>query len=565
MLKKLLLFFLIIAFVSTAVVIGTMYFKVVDPYEFVKAFKRGRTNIVIEDKPIYTVNHPIILEDKTLLPIDVIREYIYSDVELDEDHGRVYINVQQPEFKLENDSLDKRIENGIDLNFLAEKIEGAYYLNIDGLEKILGIKANYIIDTDILIIDKMKNNETIGILKENAYLRPKKSIFSFGLDKLMSGEKVVIFDKEKDWFKVRTQEGFIGYISSKSLYITTEECTVNTKLNNTRDDWQKPGNISLVWDHIVKYSPDLSKEEAIEGLDIISPTWFSIVSSDGYVINNGDMKYIMDAHDKGYKVWALINNSFDKDLTKELLASDEAQERAINQILVYSSIYNLDGINIDFENVYYEDKDRLTAFIGKLTGALKEQNLIVSMDMTVPSMSRNWSMFYDREKLGQIVDYCIVMTYDEHWASSPVSGSVASIGWVERGIEKTLKYIPNEKLLMGVPFYTRRWEETVEKGKVKVKSKALSMEQVNKIIEENDSEVIWLDDTGQYYTEYTKDGKRYRIWIEDEKSIQLKAELVNKYNLAGVAAWRKGFEKTEVWAALNSVIKNTDELIVEKD
>ncbi|EOC99745.1 glycosyl hydrolase family 18 protein [Caldisalinibacter kiritimatiensis] len=565
MVKRISVFLVIVLVLSTLTVLGTMYFKDINPYHTIKAFKEGQTNIVLDDTPINTYSSPIIVDNKILMPVNIIKKYICSDIELSEKYDRVYINISSPKFNLETEELDNRIKQGINLNFLAEKINGEYYLNIKGLEQILGIKVNYIQDTDILVIDKWKDTERIGVLQDNVRLRPKKTIFSFSLDKLSKGEEVLILEKDGEWLKVRTNKGFIGYISSKKVDIQIRKYNIKTQINQVREDWKEPDKINLVWDYVYKYSPDLSKQETIEGLDIISPTWFSIVSENGYVVNNGDINYVQEAHEKGYKVWALIDNGFDRDLTKQILASEEAQKNIINQILVYSSIYDLDGINIDFENVYYEDKDRLTKFVAKITDALKKQNLIVSIDMTVPSLSKNWSMFYDREKLGQIVDYCMVMTYDEHWASSPKSGSVASIGWVERGIEKTLKYIPNEKLLMGIPFYTRIWEETMVNGKVKVKSKALSMKTVQEMIEEKDLDITWLEDIGQYYTEFNEEGKKYRIWIEDENSIKLKAELANKYNLAGVASWRKGFEKEDVWVALNNVIKNSKELMGQRE
>lgn len=565
MVKKTLIFLLIIAIMTTVTVLGIMFYKSVDPYEIVSAFTKGKINLVIEDRPIKTYSYPVIKNNKVLIPVDILQKYIYEDVELDSQDDRLYVNIEKPIFKLEDESLDKRIDNGIRLNFLVEEIDDIHYINIKGLEKLFGIRADYIEESNILVIDKLKNNEEIGRVKKTTYLRPKKSLFAFRMDKLEEDTEFIVFAQEDEWLKVRTDKGFTGYVPNKHIDIEKREYQVNRQLNSIREDWEVDGKINLVWNYVFKYSPDLAEEDTIEGLDVISPTWFSVVSSNGDVINNGDITYVEEAHKKGYKVWGLIDNSFDRDLTRDVLSSEEAQENVINQLLVYASIYHLDGINIDFENVYYEDRDTLTNFVDKLTKELKKQNLVVSIDMTVPSSSKYWSMFYDREKLSKIVDYCIVMTYDEHWAASPTSGSVASIGWVKRGIEKTLKYVPNEKLIMGIPFYTREWEEVKdENGNIKVKSRALSMIQVENIIEENNAEVVWLDNVGQYYTEYIKDNKKYRIWIENDESIQLKADLVHKYNLAGTASWRKGFEKESVWTVLNNVIKKK-KLVVENE
>ncbi|WP_425449440.1 glycosyl hydrolase family 18 protein [Dethiothermospora halolimnae] len=562
--KKVILFIVMLIVITTGSVLGIMYYKEIDPYNVIPSFSRGEINVVIEDKVIDTKNQPIIEDKNILLPYSLIKENITKDIEISEKYNRAYLNIDTPSFKLETDKLDNRLKDGVELNFLLKEIEDSHYLNIIGLEDILEISVKYNKDENVLTIDTLNSKKQHGQIVDNTFLRPKKGYFSFVMDKLNKGDNITLYDKEGKWRKIRNEKGYIGYVLDKKIEIKSKIKTGDNRINKKREHWNNDKKINLVWDHINKYSPDLSEEEKIKGLNVISPTWFSIVSESGYVVNNSDIKYVKDAHDKGYKVWALINNGFDPDLTHKLLLNEDGKKRAINQIVTYASIYNLDGINIDFENVYYKDKDRLTAFIKDLTGALKEQNLIVSIDTTVPSGSLNWSKFYDRESLGKIVDYVMVMTYDEHWASSPKSGSVASIDWVSRGIEKSLKYIPNEKLIMGIPFYTREWEETEDNsGNIKVTSKALSMETVKNRIKEYDSEVIWLDDIGQHYTEYKKDGKKYRIWIEDSKSVDLKARLVHKYNLAGVGLWRKGFEEEEVWTVLNNTLYNNDRLVKE--
>ncbi len=560
MVKKILLFMLVVIITTIGAVFGTLFFKSIDPYAGINTFSTNKVNLVVEDRLIETCNYPITNDNKVLIPVNIIKKYICEDIELSDKYNRVYLNIKNPKFRLESEELDMRMEQEVRLNFATEKINDIEYLNIKGLEKIFDITIDYIEASNLLIIDSFKDITYIGKIKDNTRLRPRKNVFSFSLDKLQEGEKLIVFEKSKGWLKVRTEEGYIGYVQDKKVDIVAKENDIDKQLNKIREAWKVSGKINLAWDYIGKNLPDLEKEDKIEGLDVISPTWFSVVDSNGFVVNNADFKYVNDSHEKGYKVWGLINNSFDKDLTKELLADEAAQENVINQIIIYSSIYNLDGINIDFENVYYEDKDRLTIFVDKLTDALKKQNLIVSMDMTIPSSSPIWSKFYDREKLSQILDYCIVMTYDEHWAASPVSGSVASIGWVDKGIQKTLQYIPKEKLLMGIPLYTREWEETIlENGKINVKSKALSMAKVKERIEKYNPEIVWLDDTGQHYIEYMQDGKKYRIWIEDEKSIELKANLVYKYDLAGAASWQKGFEEEGIWEVLNRVLKGNEE------
>ncbi len=424
--------------------------------------------------------------NEVLVPVDAVMKYINTNISFDGTEKKVYLYIPQGAFKLETPELDQKLDRSMTLNFTPREINGVYYLNVKGLEKILGIKIQ-------------EENNLIVIEKEN--------------------------------------------YSDK-------------KLSSIRENWRPNGKINLVWDYVHTTSQDLSKESRIAGLDVLSPTWFSIVTGDGFVESRADAKYVADAHSKGYKVWALINNSFDCDMTRQLLADEQAQEKVIKQLLVYSSLYNLDGINFDFENVYDEDKERLTQFVEKLTAALKQQNVIVSIDVTVPGNVSFWSNCYDRQKLGSIVDYMMVMTYDQYWAKSPISGPVASIGWVEAGVKKMLAEVPKEKLILGVPFYTREWEETAGSP---ARSKTMSMAMVEELIKTKNLKVTWLEDKGLHYVEYFQEGKRYRIWIEDEKSIALKLDLIQKYNLAGVAAWRKGFEHSSIWNVINTELKKPNQ------
>lgn len=314
--------------------------------------------------------------------------------------------------------------------------------------------------------------------------------------------------------------------------------------------------LNLVWDHITQKSPNLSNQEKIEGLDILSPTWFAVIDETGRLSSLADSNYVEAAHAKGYKVWPLITNSFNPDLTGKVLADEKAQDAVITALSEYARQYNLDGINIDFENIYDSDKEKFVVFVDKLTKKLKQQNLVVSIDVTVPSNTPNWSRCYDRAKLGQIVDYVMVMTYDEHWRKSPVSGPVASLPWVEKGIQATLELVPKEKILLGLPFYTREWEETTDDyGQKTVSAKTLSMSAAQKIIDTYNLSPVWLNDQGVNYVEYNKNGNLYRIWLEDSKSISLKAALVQKYGLAGAASWRKGFEAQHIWFVIDNALR----------
>ena len=440
--------------------------------------------------PVRLEEQALVEQYRIMLPVAVIKDYLYEDVYLA--NNRLMVNLGLPKFRLETEKLDDLIYAGVELNFPVKKIGGKPYIDFYGLDKLFGVAVTYQADT-----------QTVRIMTgQNSFFAP-------------------------------------------------------LKLSERRKKQAFAGKINLVWDHITGEARNLAPAAKIPGLDVLSPTWFSIVSHDGLVASKADLKYVRDAHDKGYKVWALVSNSFDRDLTRAVLNNEWTRRKVIKQLAVYSSLYQLDGINIDFENIYDDDKDKLTQFVRELTAVLKEQNSVVSIDITVPSSASSWSLCYDRAALGQIVDYVMVMTYDEHWRTSPVSGSVASQGWVEQGIAATLQSIPGEKLLMGLPFYTREWEETSENGKITVKPRTLSMAQAQQLVQESGVSPVWLQDKGQYYAEYRKAGRTYRIWLEDERSIALKASLAGKYQLAGVAVWRKDFEQPAVWDVLHTALKKT--------
>ena len=315
-------------------------------------------------------------------------------------------------------------------------------------------------------------------------------------------------------------------------------------------DLRRPFN--MLWDHVIGENADLSAEDPLPGVGVISPTWFTLLDESGRVSNRASVSYVESAHAKGYRVWALVSNGFKKDMTKKFLASKKAQDLFIANMLAYASIYRLDGINIDFESVSNDDASRLTSFIDRFVRAGKTLGLAFSVDVMVPT---KWSRCYERRALSNIADYIAVMRYDEHWRTSPTAGSTASLPWVGAKLAYALAEIPADKLLLGIPFYTREWEETKTKGgNVSVKSRALSMASVDERLAATASQKQWLGAKGQYYFEYASDDRKYKIWVEDENSIALRMAFVKKYALAGAAFWRKGFEKPEIWKTIESAM-----------
>ncbi len=317
------------------------------------------------------------------------------------------------------------------------------------------------------------------------------------------------------------------------------------------------GRINLVWHYMSGRTPKMGTTPALKGVNVISPTWFTLADKDGTIASIADIDYTRWAKKNGYKVWALLANDFEQEITSQMLNSRTARKKAIDSLISLSKTFEIDGINVDFENMYTKDRDAFTLFVKELYERAKQENLTISVDVTVIVANSNWSNCYDRAALAKSSDYIILMAYDQHWVGSPVSGSVAQLSWVEAEAKRVMDQVPKEKLVLGIPFYTRLWKEVYAPGSSKptVTSKAISMEAAEQTIIDNKAKKVWDSVSGQYYATYQKDGATYKIWLEDERSIELKTKLVPKYSFAGVAAWRLGFEKASIWDTIDKALK----------
>lgn len=528
----------------------------------VSLYDKNKVYLVVEGNIIQDQKAPVIEQGQILLPLPVVKEYIDPKVYWDKDSSKVIFTTGDKVIRMKTDHLTAMVNSRpIDLNIPARLIDDIPYIPIEFLSEIFGIELKWIEDNNVVTMDyKSSFKREAEVIIEEAEIRKDPSITSpILINNLKIGQRMRAFDEYEKWYKVRTDDGIVGYIEKKFVKVMH----VNVKGRSTEEvpqlSWKpSKGKINLVWEYVHKKTPDMSGVNKIEGLDVVSPTWFAIVDKKGTIANKGDIKYVDWAHQNGYKVWGLISNSFNPDITHAVLNDTEIREKMIQQLLVYAELYQLDGINIDFENVYLKDKDMLTQFVRELVPILKEQGLVVSMDVTVKSASENWSMFYDRKALAEVVDYIAVMTYDQHWASSPKAGSVAQLNWVEYGLKGVLQEVPAHKLLLGLPFYTREWKEEMVNGKKKVTSRAISMEAAQKIIKDKKADVVWDEESGQHYAQYKEGQATYKIWLEDAKSINLKSSLVHKYDLAGVASWRRGFESDDIWEILATNLKEKE-------
>ncbi|MFJ8067106.1 glycosyl hydrolase family 18 protein [Psychrobacillus sp. NPDC096426] len=280
-------------------------------------------------------------------------------------------------------------------------------------------------------------------------------------------------------------------------------------------------------------------------LNVVSPRWYTLSNTGNFVSITADTKYIQDAHSKGKKVWPLFGNKFDSVMT-DIVLNNYANRQKLVLALKNSLIQTQsDGINIDFENIDPKNKQDFVLFITELKKALQPHGIKVSVDVTRENSDPFWSGSLDRKKLGEVADYIIMMGYDEHWEDSPIAGSVASIPWVKEGIELLMKDVPSHKIVLAVPFYTREWITNLTTKKVN--SIDRTMDEVEQIISSKGLKKIWDPIAQQNYVEYTVNGEKHQIWVEDKQSIKLRIDLANQNNLGGVAAWYIGSETHDIW------------------
>jgi spore germination protein YaaH len=518
-----------------------------------------KVHLVVEGS-IAEEDSPIVENGQLLFPLDTVKKYIDPNVYWDEKASKVVLTTKDKVLIMKTGKLTAMVNaHPVDLNIPVKLVEDRPYIPIQMLEDMFGIELQWIEKNNVAVLDYKKNTLQVAVVQaDNRVMRMKPTAWSPAVKKgINNGETLRVFGEHEKWYKVRSEEGFVGYIEKK--HVKTELIASGAEVTEPTGSgaaWKpKQGKVNMTWEYVGSKNPDISKLKNINGLDVVSPTWFSIVDKQGTVTNRADSGYVKWAHSNGQKIWALVGNGSDPDITHGFLNNTDIREKIIQQLLIYAKLYKLDGINIDFENINIEDRDMLTQFMRELAPLVREQGLVVSIDVTFRSSSENWSMCYDRKALSEVVDYVAVMAYDQHWASSPVAGSVAEFSWVESNLKRILEEVPSEKVLLGIPFYTRVWKEELVDGKMKLSSTAVSMGAVEKILEEKKPAVVWDEASGQNYIEYKVGKVTNKIWIEDEKSINLKSSLVHKYDLAGAASWRKGFESDDIWAVLQDNLK----------
>jgi spore germination protein len=503
--------------------------------------------------------------DSMLLPLPLLQEHVDSSIRYEEKTKSVILSTESELLYMQEDKTDASLNNRpLQLRLAPEVKEKITYLPADVLEDLYGFEIQEDTTTGAVLLMTAGETVPLGKVKGEAgdktvALRSEASIHAPIVADMSPGAIVSIWNKEnEDWLYVQLSSGYAGYTKASDI-ISDGQKTVEPKSttpSRAERSW-KGKSVNLYWEAVYQRKPDPSTFGELPGVNVASPTWFSIIDGDGNVRSQADSAYVQWAHERGLEVWGLLSNSFEPDITTEALSSYEKRMNAIVQILEYSDLYKLDGINIDFENVYTKDGENVTQFMRELKPMAQAKNLIVSIDVTPKSNSEMWSAFLDRRALNSVVDYLIVMAYDEHWAASPVAGSVASLPWVESSLSRIIEEddVPPEKLILGIPLYTRIWTEAQVDGKTKVSSKSVSMNAVEKIIKEKKLTPTFDKAAGQNYVEYKEDGALKKIWIEDKVSLKARVELAKSLGLGGIGSWNRSFSNPSAWEALQGIHK----------
>ena len=369
------------------------------------------------------------------------------------------------------------------------------------------------------------------------------------------GGPAVVYVSEEDQITVVTEKGTIGVIRETENRLASMETVQRASLPAWEPPLDEP--VMLVWEAVYSRNPDVDTLPEMPGINVVSPTWYALMDEAGNVSSMASNPYIRWARDNGFQIWALVSNEFDIDRTHEFLKRADARERFIDRMINEALTHGYEGINVDFEHIYMADRDMLTHFINELSWAMKQHDLILSMDVTIMGGSDNWSKCYDHEYLGRIVDYLIIMTYDEHWASSPISGPVASYPWVERGMTQLTQVVDPDRLVLGLPFYTRVWRErpsTERANRMVNRSTAIGMQAQANFIENNELTPFWDEESKLYYAAFIDGEDLVKIWIENAETLSIRVELVHELGLAGIAGWQRSFATDDVWPALQDVV-----------
>lgn len=434
-----------------------------------------------------------------------------------------------------------------------QESDGKVYISLDVVKEYTDLDYAYYSDPNRVVIrNEWDGVEQATVQSDTAQVRQKGGIKSLILADVQKGDTLLYLENLDNWCKVMTADGYTGYIRTEDIS-EPEAIEARTAKKDSYERITRDHKINLVWHQSTSTeSNDAMAEMTAEmtGVNVISPTWFSVTDETGTISSLASADYVKLAHEAGREVWGLIDNfneAFDETTD---LAYASVRSRIIEQLLAEAASCGMDGINVDFENLKEAGIPHYLQFLRELTSAAHAQNLVVSVDTPVPQA---YTMYYQRGEQARFVDYMIVMAYDEHFAGSEEAGSVSSLPFVQQAVEEMTRVMPADQVICGIPFYTRVWTEKF--GQSAITSEVLGMDGAKNYAKENQMTETWDASLGQNVATVETSDARYTIWMEDEQSMEEKLKVIQSADLAGVAEWKLGFERADVWSLISEYIE----------
>lgn len=434
-----------------------------------------------------------------------------------------------------------------------QESDGTVYISLDVVKEYTDLDYAYYSDPNRVVIrNEWDGVEQATVQSDTAQVRQKGGIKSLILADVQKGDTLLYLENLDNWCKVMTADGYTGYIRTEDIS-EPEAIEARTAKKDSYERITRDHKINLVWHQSTSTeSNDAMAEMTAEmtGVNVISPTWFSVTDETGTISSLASADYVKLAHEAGREVWGLIDNfneAFDETTD---LAYASVRSRIIEQLLAEAASCGMDGINVDFENLKEAGIPHYLQFLRELTSAAHAQNLVVSVDTPVPQA---YTMYYQRGEQARFVDYMIVMAYDEHFAGSEEAGSVSSLPFVQQAVEEMTRVMPADQVICGIPFYTRVWTEKF--GQSAITSEVLGMDGAKNYAKENQMTETWDASLGQNVATVETSDARYTIWMEDEQSMEEKLKVIQSADLAGVAEWKLGFECADVWSLISKYIE----------
>lgn len=478
----------------------------------------------------------LIVGERVYLPLEVVTHYL---------NQRYYWDAASSQILYATPSELIRVSAASEAGDLVWLKDGNVYVNLSFVQQYTDIDAYISKEPYRVAIQYQFEDITTVKVKKDGYVRYQGGIKSPVLTEVRKGTELRLLEELENWDKVATNDGYVGYIEKKKVGKPQETVFERGFAAEQYTYLTMDEPINMVWHQVTSMEANAYFAEAtanMTGVNVISPTWFYLTDTAGNIANIASADYVAQAHEKGLQVWGLVDNFTQEVSTTETLSNTSSRQNLISQLIQAALNVGMDGINVDFESLSEDVGTHFLQFLRELSIECHKNNLILSVDNPVP---QDFTSHYDRAEQGKVVDYVIIMGYDEHYVGSE-AGSVASLPWVEQGIIDTLAEVPAERVINAVPFYTRLWKTN---GGL-VSSEAIGMDQAQQIIAENAVETYWDKTTSQNYGTYDIENTTYQIWLEDTQSIAEKVKLISKYGLAGVSAWKLGFENSSIWQVI---------------